>query len=261
MTDSTELAPINDLKAKFPNGVWTSRARRRLERLTPNPAAFGAWEGGLTWSSRIQEVAAPVPFQRPRALFFAGRYPDGWDAGAEDDVNVAMTDVETQHGVIGEPPARAGISTKLVEVSPSLGQGGPLLDSAEVEDAVLAGREVADKAIDAGHDVLLMTGLGTGAQTAAVAVCATFVKNDITNFLPTLVHPDGTVNDAAWMDRIVSLRDHLGAHRGFERRPEEIIARVAGAELGAMTAVDDPPLEKLTLVSVEVLKPVRTKAV
>ncbi|MFC4336613.1 nicotinate-nucleotide--dimethylbenzimidazole phosphoribosyltransferase [Salininema proteolyticum] len=236
MTDSTELAPIAEVKAKFPNGVWTSRARRRLERLVRRPSGFGTWEGSLTWAARVQGTAEPVPFSTPRALLFAGEYPEAWDAGFEGGLAEQMADVEAQTGPLGAAFADAGLPVELVEVAPSLGSGGPLLTPEEVEDALLVGRETADAAIDSGADVLLMAGLGLGAEMAAVAVCAGVLKNDIANYLPLSALPDGIVDDYSWMERVSALRDHLALNRGFERKPGEIVAHVAGAELGAMAA-------------------------
>ena len=236
MTDSTDAGPLDDLKAKFPNGVWTTRANARLQKALIEGSGFGSLQPGIGWAARVQATDAPQPFASPRMLLFAGEYPDGWAAGEAETLADQVEAARSGEGLIAEEASRAGLPVEVVETGASGGDDGPLLDDAELAECLALGRETADRAIDGGADALLIAGMGAGASTAAVAVCSFIVKDDITSFMPQLQSPGGMVDDGSWMARVAALRDHLAFNRGFRRKGDALVSRLGGAELGAMAA-------------------------
>ncbi|MBO3732469.1 nicotinate-nucleotide--dimethylbenzimidazole phosphoribosyltransferase [Glycomyces niveus] len=236
MTETTDAGPLADLKAKFPNGVWTTRANARLQDALIEGAGLGRLQPAVGWAARMQATEAPEPFASPQMLLFAGEYPPGWDAGDYAPVEEQAAALEKGEGALAEQASRAGLPVTVVRTPPSEGAEGPLLDETELNEALRLGRESADRAIDAGADLLLIAGLGAGAATASVAVCSFIAKDDITTYQPQLRAPGGTVSDSAWMGRIAALRNHLAFNRGFKRSPEALVSRLGGAQLGAMAA-------------------------
>ena len=234
MTDTTDAGPLDDLKAKFPNGVWTTRLNARLQDALIEGTGLGNLQPAVGWSARMQATDAPQPFDSPRMLLFAGAYPDDWDAGDASPLEEQVRAAQRGEGLIGAEAARAGIAVEVVETGASGGVEGPLLDESELAEALALGRETADRAIDGGADLLLLAGLGAGAATASVAVCSFVAKEDITVYMPQLSMPGGLVDDVSWMRRVAALRDHLAFNHGFKRRADALVSRLAGAQLGAM---------------------------
>jgi nicotinate-nucleotide--dimethylbenzimidazole phosphoribosyltransferase len=236
VTETTDAGPLADLKAKFPNGVWTTRANARLQDALIEGSGLGRLQPAIGWAARMQATDAPEPFSSPRMLLFAGEYPDGWAAGDYAPVEEQADALENGEGPLAEQALRSGLPITVVRTPASEGVEGPLLDETELNEVLRQGRESADRAIDAGADLLLISGLGAGAATAAVAVCSFIAKDDITVYQPQLHAPGGSVFDSAWMGRIAALRDHLAFNRGFKRSPEVLVTRLGGAQLGAMAA-------------------------
>ncbi|HEU5127115.1 MAG TPA: nicotinate-nucleotide--dimethylbenzimidazole phosphoribosyltransferase [Glycomyces sp.] len=235
MTDTTDAGPLDDLKPKFPNGVWTTRANARLQNALIEGTGLGNLHAAVGWAARMQATEAPEPFASPRMLLFAGEYPQGWAAGDTAPLADQVLAAQRGEGLLGGEAARAGIPVEVVETGPSGGaEDGPLLEGPELDEALALGRETADRAIDGGADLLLVAGLGAGASTAAVALCSFVAKEDITSFLPQLHAPGGLVDDASWMARVSALRDHLAFNHGFKRKADALVARLAGAQIGAM---------------------------
>lgn len=251
MTQTTDAGPLAELKAKFPNGVWTTRANARLQDALIEGAGLGRLQAAVGWAARMQATDAPEPFTAPRMLLFAGEYPEGWDAGDYAPVAEQAAALEQGRGPLAEQASRSGLPITVVRTGASEGTEGPLLDETEVDAALRLGRESADRAIDEGADMLLVSGLGAGAVTASVAVCSFIAKDEVTNFQPQLHAPGGSVFDAAWMGRVSALRDHLAFNRGFKRSPQELIARLGGAELGAMAAAIFTAATRSTAVLVD----------
>ncbi|GAB3222435.1 nicotinate-nucleotide--dimethylbenzimidazole phosphoribosyltransferase [Glycomyces halotolerans] len=236
MTDTTDAGPLDDLKAKFPNGVWTTRANARLQKALIEGSGLGSLQPAVGWAARMQGTDDPQPFSSPRMLLFAGEYPDGWAAGDPSALSDQILAVQRDEGLLGEQAARAGIPVEVVETGPSGGDEGPLLDEARRVECLTLGRQSADRAIDGGADLLLIAGLGAGAATAAVALCSFIAKDDVTSFMPQLQAPGGLVDDISWMRRVAALRDHLAFNHGFKRQADALVSRLGGAELGAMAA-------------------------
>jgi nicotinate-nucleotide--dimethylbenzimidazole phosphoribosyltransferase len=236
VTQTTDAGPLAELKAKFPNGVWTTRANARLQDALIEGAGLGRLQAAVGWAARMQATDDPAPFDSPQMLLFAGEYPEGWDSGDYAPVEAQAAALEKGEGPLAEQASRAGLPVTVVRTPASEGVEGPLLDETELNEALRLGRETADRAIDAGADLLLIAGLGAGASTAAVAVCSFIAKDDITTYMPQLQAPGGSVFDSAWMGRIAALRDHLAFNRGFKRSPEALVSRLGGAQLGTMAA-------------------------
>ncbi|THV42681.1 nicotinate-nucleotide--dimethylbenzimidazole phosphoribosyltransferase [Glycomyces buryatensis] len=236
MTETTGAGPLDDLKAKFPNGVWTTRANARLQDALIEGSGLGGLQPAVGWAARMQSTDSPEPFASPQMLLFAGEYPDGWASGERESVTEQADALERGEGRLAEQAARAGLPVTVVRTAASGGSEGPLLDDDQLQAALTLGRETADRAIDGGADILLIAGLGAGASTASVGVCSFIAKEDITSYMPQLRAPGGIVDDRSWMGRVAALRDHLAFNRGFKRKADALASRLGGAEIATMAA-------------------------
>ncbi|MDA1360846.1 nicotinate-nucleotide--dimethylbenzimidazole phosphoribosyltransferase [Glycomyces luteolus] len=207
------------------------RGSRTPSSKAPGSAASSPPSGG---PHACRPPTRPCRSPRPRCSCSPANTPDGWDTGDYAPVEAQAEALEKGEGPLAEHASRAGLPITVVRTPASEGVEGPLLDETELNEALRLGRETADRAIDAGADLLLIAGLGAGAATASVAVCSYIAKDDITTYQPQLRAPGGAVHDAAWMGRIAALRDHLAFNRGFKRSPEALVSRLGGAQLGAM---------------------------
>jgi nicotinate-nucleotide--dimethylbenzimidazole phosphoribosyltransferase len=105
------------------------------------------------------------------------------------------------------------------------------LSPAEVEQAISAGRSIADSEIDAGTDLLMVGDLGIG-NTTPCAVLAGL----LTNTEPVAVVGRGTgINDEGWMRKVTVVRDAMRRVRSADALDDPVaLLRIAGgADLAA----------------------------
>jgi nicotinate-nucleotide--dimethylbenzimidazole phosphoribosyltransferase len=121
VTETTDAGPLADLKAKFPNGVWTTRANARLQDALIEGAGLGRFQPAVGWAARMQATDAPEPFTSPQMLLFAGEYPDGWATGDYAPVEEQAEALENGEGPLAEQAARSGLPITVVRTPASEG--------------------------------------------------------------------------------------------------------------------------------------------
>ena len=233
MSESTAPGPLTDLKAKFPNAVWTTRANNRLLRAQIPGSGLGGLAPGVGWAARVQGTAAPQPFDTPKMLMFAGRYPDGWSDGDTPNLDEQVAATVQGTSLLAQTAAEANLPLEVVDIDKREAEFPALLNESARDEVLAVGRDHANRAIDSGSDLLIIGTLGAGATTASAAVTSFTTRMEITQLVPPMTNPGGLINDAAWMRRVAALRDHMAPNRRFKRQADAIVARLGGAALGA----------------------------
>ena len=100
----------------------------------------------------------------------------------------------------------------------------------QVEQAIQAGRRIADDEVDGGADLLVAGDMGIGNTTPSAVLVAA-----LTGAEPVAVVGRGTgIDDAAWMRKAAAIRDALRRARKVSGDPVALLRTSAGADLAAM---------------------------
>jgi len=107
--------------------------------------------------------------------------------------------------------------------------------------AMQRGWRRAHAAADRGDDVIVLAAGGPGVEAAASAVVAAITRAEVPALLPRVFGPDGTIDDEAWMERCVAIRDAMAkAHARVHDGPTALaafggpsVATATGVLLGA----------------------------
>jgi nicotinate-nucleotide--dimethylbenzimidazole phosphoribosyltransferase len=104
------------------------------------------------------------------------------------------------------------------------------LTQEQAEQAVAAGRKIADEEIDRGADLLVAGDMGIGNTTPAAVLIAA-----LTGAEPVAVVGRGTgIDDRAWMRKAAAIRDALRRARKVSGDPVALLRTSGGADLAAM---------------------------
>lgn len=234
-----------------PNSVFRSKARERQLTLTKPAGALGRLEDLANWIAACQSACPPKPFERPRVVVFAG------DHGiARHGVSAYPTEVTAQMvanfvaggAAVNVLAANAGATVRVVDIAvdadtdPDLSKykvrrsSGSIdrenaLTVAETEQAIAAGRAIADDEIDSGADLLVAGDMGIGNTTPATVLIAALTDTE-----PVVAVGRGTgIDDAGWIRKTAAVRDALRRARPVVRQPLDLLRTSAGADIAAMT--------------------------
>ena len=107
----------------------------------------------------------------------------------------------------------------------------PAMTSAEVQKACEVGIEVANRLIEAGATLLAGGEMGIGNTTAAAALTAVFTKSSVQE-----VTGRGTgVDDERFAHKVRVIEEALDKHQPDSSKPLEVLAKVGGLEIAALT--------------------------
>ena len=212
-------------------------AEQRSQRL---PVA-GAGMGGLTplikFVAGVRGEDRPQPFQSVRAIAITGTHsgaigtggavpgwahPDTADASALARLAGVATDVtiELLDTGVAEP-----IET------------GDVLSEAGVLAAMRRGWRRAHAAADRGDDLIVLAAGGPGVEAAAAATVAAITRAEVPSLLPRVFGPDGTIDDEAWMERCVAIRDAVIKAQARVHDGPTALAAFGGPSIATATGV------------------------
>src|SRR5690606_571514 len=139
---------------------------------------LGALERVVAFAAGTQGEVTPAPWRQPRVLVLVGDHGGAASAGA-----AASADLVAQLRAGTSPLAllagAAGAEIRLVETAAAAAiEEQPAMDDAAVEEAMAHGWRLAEQAADEGVDLLIVAGLGAGADTAAAAVAAVHTNTE-----------------------------------------------------------------------------------
>ena len=236
-----------------PDEAARARAAERQGRLTKPAGALGRLEELSIWLAGTQGRCPPQPPARARVVIFAGdhgvaaigvsAYPA--EVTAQMVANFvrggAAVNVLAGRLGVGVRVVDIAVATELADLPPEVtkwrvrkGSGRidieDALTRAEAEQAIEAGREIADAEIDAGADLLIPGDMGIGNTTAAAALIGVQTDSDAAT-----VTGRGTGIDDATLDRKREIVAATMARADpAADDPVALLATAGGADIAAM---------------------------
>ncbi|AEV82520.1 cobalamin biosynthesis protein [Actinoplanes sp. SE50] len=233
----TRIEPGMDLP--MPSGDAGPDARDRLGRIDLPGAGLGRLSEAVEFAAATQDTTTPRPWTSVRLLVISGAHEGGAAAGADPaDTERRVAETEQGGGLLGRLAGQAGADLAVIRVADSGAmEDGPVADEQSVEAAIRQGWQLADDAVDAGRDAVLLAGLGVGLEAVATAVLAAATGAEAAATLPRVLQPGGRLDDHAWMVRCAAIRDALHRIRQEPRGAVDILRQLGGLDLAVATGV------------------------
>nr|WP_026918678.1 nicotinate-nucleotide--dimethylbenzimidazole phosphoribosyltransferase [Gordonia shandongensis] len=234
----------------LPDHDVAEQARARQRELTKPAGSLGRLEELGTWVSACQGQCPPQPLRSPAVVVFAGDHTvatDGVSAYPPEVTAQMVANILGGGAAINVLARRAGATVEVLdmavgtETDPHVSRykvrtssgdlrTGSALTLAEARLAVAAGRDVADRLVDAGADMLIAGDMGIGNTTPAAVLIGTLTDRE-----PVVVVGRGTgIDDATWIRKTAAIRDGMRHARRYRNEPLALLAAVGGADLAAM---------------------------
>jgi nicotinate-nucleotide--dimethylbenzimidazole phosphoribosyltransferase len=234
--------------------VTREQAREALDRLVRPTGGLGrlgelaGWLAGVQGRSQPRpiEVVRLVVLQADHGIAQTGVSAWPWDATAELAARI----------VAGEAPVNvaarlADVPVRVHEVAlyrdnedpssldPRVPRPSGRIDVEnamsvdEAATAVAAGVAIADEAIDAGVDLLVLADVGVGSTTAAEALIGLLTGNDASR----VIGRGSGIDDSTWMRKCAVIRDAMRRARPVMGDQLELLATAGGTDLAAGTGL------------------------
>ncbi len=239
----------------WPDFEAENGARALLGRLEVPAVALGRLQELVVWLAGAQTRCPPLPPSRVRVVVFAADHgvaasvqPASVDANSSSSTSARARSLAAGRGpaaVFAPLVGAGGAGVRIVDIG--LGDDEPgsdrvrrasgridhgdALTVAEAEQAVATGARIADEEVDGGADLLIAASMGAGADIVAAALVSVLTNTEPVKALGL----DSRLDDATWMQAMAVVRD---AHRfGAESRYDtlELLSRIGGADVAAMT--------------------------
>lgn len=238
-TDVPEIG--QGLMLPLPDELAAAAATERLYQLDVPGAGLGQLAQAVVFAAGAKGNANPGPYQSVRVFLLHGEHLGGVAAGRNPgDWDREVDRVRNGDGPIGLLAASTSASVQVVNTTGMPAAPIEETDAADVK-TVQAGLEhgwrLADSAIDAGTDLVVLAAAGPGQATAAAAVVAGMVNTDLAALLPRVYTGSGQIDDAAWMIRCAALRDALSRVRSRVLGPKERLAALGGYDLAVAAGI------------------------
>jgi nicotinate-nucleotide--dimethylbenzimidazole phosphoribosyltransferase len=248
MSPTADLSLRKVVAAVVPvDGDAMSEARTRQAQLTKPAGSLGVLEDTSIALCGIQRTCPPQPLTRPAVAVFAGDHgvhaqgvtpwPQEVTAsmvanfragGAAVNVLVRQAGADVvvvDMGVAADLPPGPDLLDHKIRCGTSDLAVGPAMSREEALAGILAGVAVADRLVEAGHDVLLTGDMGIANTTPSAALVSAF-----TGASPADVTGRGTgVDDTVWARKVAVVERALAA-RPVGEDPVEALASVGGFE-------------------------------
>jgi nicotinate-nucleotide--dimethylbenzimidazole phosphoribosyltransferase len=226
------------------------QAVARQGQLTKPAGSLGRLEELGVWVAACQGVCPPRPFTRPRVVVFAGDHgvaAQGVSAYPAEVTAQMVANFMVGGAAVNVLAAAAGATVRVVDMAVrsdthdrvavfKVRRGSGSIDredaltQEQVEQAITAGRRIADEEIDGGADLLVAGDMGIGNTTPAAVLIAA-----LTGAEPVSVVGRGTgIDDHAWMRKAATIRDALRRARKVSGDPVALLRTSGGADLAAM---------------------------
>jgi nicotinate-nucleotide--dimethylbenzimidazole phosphoribosyltransferase len=230
-----------------PDATAMSEARLRQAQLTKPAGALGVLEDASIALCGIQGTCPPRRLARPAVAVFAGDHgvhAQGVSPWPQEVTASMVANFRAGGAAVNVLARQAGAEVVVVDmgVAAELEPGPDLIDHkirkatsdlaiepamtrAEALQGLLAGVRVADRLVDAGHDVLLTGDMGIGNTTPSAALVAALADVD-----PAEATGRGTgADDAVWARKVEVVAGAL-ASRPVTPDPVETLASLGGFE-------------------------------
>lgn len=203
-------------------------------------AGLGDLAVAVGFAAATQGATSPLPWRTVRVLALHGDHPGAACAGARG----AQTRADAlRQGLdpLAQLAAQAGAQVYMVATEAAAAmEDGPTMSDQAVEDALVHGWQLAERAADEGVDMLVLASIGDGAETAAAAVAAVLggTGAEPAMLLGRVSAADGTIDDAAWIARCAAIRDAVWRAKAASRTTARAtLAELGGPDLATATGV------------------------
>jgi nicotinate-nucleotide--dimethylbenzimidazole phosphoribosyltransferase len=232
--DKTERPAIGaNMDLPLPDEDADRDAKARLATLDLPGSGLGVLAKVVRFAAATQGTATPLPWRTPRLMLLHADHDGGISAGVTpaDSAHWAAQ-AHAGEGPFGLLAARAGATIQVVEGATAGAVEWVDAATAEaVEAALQHGWQLAEEAVDAGVDLIVLGACGAGADTVGAAVVSATTSAEIAGIMARRVGPDGVVDDASWMIRCAAARDALRRVRQKSLQPKDILAGLGGVDL------------------------------
>ncbi len=215
---------------------FTELLQARRKRAGYPAGALGSMEHIAEWFVAARRTQDVEDFSRPRLIVFAAEHgiaEADLSAFPVDGTAALVAEIEAGGGPIPALAELAGATVRVVWAGdgPSArADRAEALTEDEADAAVRLGIRIADEEIDAGADLLMPAGIGVGASTIAAALTGVILQSD-----PSVVTGRGSgIDDAAWMRKVMVVRDTMRRGRPYYAEPAELLRRCGGADINAI---------------------------
>jgi nicotinate-nucleotide--dimethylbenzimidazole phosphoribosyltransferase len=233
-----------------PDETARQAAVARQAQLTKPAGSLGVLEELGNWVAACQGTCPPRPFERPRVVVFAGDHgvaQHGVSAYPSEVTGQMVANFLAGGAAINVLAASAGATVRVEDIAVDAdtpesvrkfkvrrGSGSidreDALTEAETEQAIAAGKAIADEEVDGGADLLIAGDMGIGNTTPASVLIASLVGSE-----PVSVVGRGTgIDDQGWMRKAAAIRDGLRRSRAAHSDPRGLLRIAGGADLAAM---------------------------
>jgi nicotinate-nucleotide--dimethylbenzimidazole phosphoribosyltransferase len=221
----------------LPDEDASAAAGERLATL--DVAGFGVLAPVVRFAAGTQGQQVPQPWQNVRMLLLHADHDGGVAAGDSPVASARRLDaVERGEGAWALLAGAAGVAVQTVRCP---GAGAPIEDAdalrdTDVDAALRYGWQLAESAVDAGTDLIVLGANGAGAEAVAAAVIAMTANGEAAALLGRVV-AGGRIDDLAWMRRCAAVRDALHRIRSHPRDPRAVLGAVGGADHAVATGI------------------------
>ncbi|MFC6020571.1 bifunctional adenosylcobinamide kinase/adenosylcobinamide-phosphate guanylyltransferase [Plantactinospora solaniradicis] len=223
----------------MPHEYTGGAAVDRLGTLDLPGPGLGSLDRVVSFAAATQGTETPAPWRSVRVLLLHGDHTGGAAAGTVSGESARRADQARRgEGPIARLAAEVGATLQVVE-APTAGpmEDGPALSVGEVETALRYGWRLAEEAVEAGAQLIVLAACGAGTDAAAAAVLAATAGAEPAAVLGRVVNPGGQVDDAAWMTRCAAVRDAMHRTRRSTRDAKDVLAEIGGGDIAIATGV------------------------
>lgn len=234
---SLPVYPAYEVSA--PNDARADLATQRLRDLDVSGPGLGALAAVARFAAATQDRDVPTPWNTITAFLLHGDH-----LGALSDVGRLATsarrlaEASAGEGILALLAAESQVAITGVEcpTASPIEEGDALSDDA-VEQALELGTQLADRAIDAGTDLVVLAACGAGSDIAAMTVVVMFAGGEPSTLIPRADLADGRIDDEAWMRWCVAARDALFRVRDRNRAGRAMLSALGGGDLAVATGI------------------------
>ncbi|WP_432051001.1 bifunctional adenosylcobinamide kinase/adenosylcobinamide-phosphate guanylyltransferase [Verrucosispora sp. NA02020] len=227
------------MELPMPDDYAGPQAVERLATLDVPGTGLGVLEQVVSFAAATQGTPTPAPWQSVRVLLLHGDHDGGSAAGARAGESARRAEAaRAGQGVLARLAAESGAGLQVVEAPTAAAiEHGPALTAEQVDAALRYGWRLAEEAVDAGVQLLVVAACGAGTEAAAAAVLAATAGAEAPAVLGRVVTENGEIDDVAWMARCAAVRDALHRTRRASRDAKDVLAQLGGGDIAVATGI------------------------
>ncbi|QKW15679.1 bifunctional adenosylcobinamide kinase/adenosylcobinamide-phosphate guanylyltransferase [Verrucosispora sp. NA02020] len=227
------------MELPMPDDYAGPQAVERLATLDVPGTGLGVLEQVVSFAAATQGTPTPAPWQSVRVLLLHGDHDGGSAAGARAGESARRAEAaRAGQGVLARLAAESGAGLQVVEAPTAAAiEHGPALTAEQVDAALRYGWRLAEEAVDAGVQLLVVAACGAGTEAAAAAVLAATAGAEAPAVLGRVITENGEIDDVAWMARCAAVRDALHRTRRASRDAKDVLAQLGGGDIAVATGI------------------------